>query len=820
LIPLLEQPEFEVEGYFASFAAVLVISFLALISGIRKRKTAEENENLLLTINKASFQESNAAILVTDPLGNPIHFNELFLETWGLKKETFIGVESQNWKNFAEAHFLDPKVYLDGKPDPQKEADLAIKDVVILKDGRYLQRTTRPLFQGERSLGRIWFYNDITELEQEKVKLEKVKTQLARQNKMLIELAGSEALQEGDLEEVFKQVLDSISEILEADSTSIWMLSENGEWIDRVHCQKPNKEKITGEARISTKAYQEYFTSLESSLTISGKSRVNEGWSTLDAPIRKRGKVVGMVCIGVPVIEMKWEQSMVNFMRSMSDVLAVSLETVERRAAEKELRNKDAIQDAIFELSGLGILVTTAERKIISYNDSYLTMWGMDEEFLLEEQPGTIVGFCQAQLKNGAELRETMHFLINNPDQDQFDLLEFKDGRIVERFTSVLNVDGQILGRVWFFRDISGQVETEQRLRITEARNQAILNSLPDLMLRIDTSGKILDLKVPDNETFLQINSEIIGKPIQHVLPLEFVHRALEQIGEIQQRKEASAFEIEMNLTGKLCDYEARLVPSNPDEILVIVRDVTERKRAEKELVQRNYELDSFVYRASHDLKAPLNSLMGLIDIVRNETTDENVLLYLGLMDKSVVKLDTFIRNLTDFSRINRLEIQYEKVDFGQMFDEITESLHYMEKADRVEKSVHLEPGPPLYADSFHIGIVLGNLISNAIKYQDLSKERPTVDVSVVVTEKEATIIVKDNGVGIPLEYQDRIFELFFRASNQSFGSGLGLYITRNAVEKMAGKISFHSSSDSGTHFIVTIPNQKELMVKHEEKKG
>jgi signal transduction histidine kinase len=227
-------------------------------------------------------------------------------------------------------------------------------------------------------------------------------------------------------------------------------------------------------------------------------------------------------------------------------------------------------------------------------------------------------------------------------------------------------------------------------------------------------------------------------------------------------------------------------------------------------LVQRNYELDSFVYRASHDLKAPLNSLMGLIDILGNETQDSNILMYLGLMDKSVVKLDTFIRNLTDFSRINRLQIKYTKVDFNQLVDEISESLRYMEHSARVEKSVKIAPGKPLYADGFHIGIVLSNLISNAIKYQDHSKEQARVDISVEVDEEKAVIVVEDNGMGIPKEYQDRIFELFFRASNQSFGSGLGLYITRNAVEKMDGTISFESEPGEGTRFTVTIPNQLE----------
>ena len=127
------------------------------------------------------------------------------------------------------------------------------------------------------------------------------------------------------------------------------------------------------------------------------------------------------------------------------------------------------------------------------------------------------------------------------------------------------------------------------------------------------------------------------------------------------------------------------------------------------------------------------------------------------------------------------------------MVDEIRESLKYMEKSARVTIEVAVEAGPALVADEFHLSIVMGNLISNAIKYQDLGKAAPEVKVEVSTTEERAVIVVADNGLGIPRQHQDRIFELFFRASNQSFGSGLGLYITRNAVEKMGGQIRFES---------------------------
>ncbi|MEM7039781.1 MAG: HAMP domain-containing sensor histidine kinase, partial [Bacteroidota bacterium] len=216
------------------------------------------------------------------------------------------------------------------------------------------------------------------------------------------------------------------------------------------------------------------------------------------------------------------------------------------------------------------------------------------------------------------------------------------------------------------------------------------------------------------------------------------------------------------------------------------------------------------------DLKAPLNSLMGLIDILESESKDPNVLTYLRLMDKSVVKLDTFIRNLTDFSRITRIEIQHQPVDVEELVTEIDESLRYMENSGTVIKSVVVHPGVPLVSDGFHLGIVLGNLISNAVKYLDKAKENQWVRVEVFSNPDHAKIIVEDNGVGIPEKYQSQIFDLFFRATNQSFGSGLGLYITRNAVEKMDGSITFTSKEGEGTRFEVTVPNHQGAPVSDE----
>ena len=219
-----------------------------------------------------------------------------------------------------------------------------------------------------------------------------------------------------------------------------------------------------------------------------------------------------------------------------------------------------------------------------------------------------------------------------------------------------------------------------------------------------------------------------------------------------------------------------------------------------------NFELDSFVYRASHDLRAPLRSVLGLLNLIKIETNEDQKSVYVNLAEKSINKLDSFILDLTNFSRNTRLEIKKEKIDFEAVIAESIENLKYMENADNVKSIIEISENEPYLSDPGRMAILFQNLISNAIKYQ-----RPYIDsfvkIKIIVNESGAAIEVSDNGKGISSEYLNKIFEMFFRASEDSYGSGLGLYITKQVVEKLQGKIEVESQFNEGTTFKVWLPH-------------
>jgi PAS domain S-box-containing protein len=243
--------------------------------------------------------------------------------------------------------------------------------------------------------------------------------------------------------------------------------------------------------------------------------------------------------------------------------------------------------------------------------------------------------------------------------------------------------------------------------------------------------------------------------------------------------------------------------------VTVFSLDITERIESQEELKRINFELDSFVYRSSHDMRAPLRSILGLVSLIREEHNSAQQVYYLELMEKSVQKLDTFITDMTDFSRNSRLEVAVAPIDFEAIIAGCADNLRYMENAERVALRVQVEASEPFYSDPLRISTVFQNLMSNSVKYQRLYIEDPYIEFAIRVDEQEVQIIYTDNGKGIDNEYLAKIFDMFFRASADSYGSGLGLYITDQVIKKMNGTIRVESELGQGSSFIITLPNLK-----------
>ncbi|HSY62041.1 MAG TPA: HAMP domain-containing sensor histidine kinase [Cytophaga sp.] len=221
-----------------------------------------------------------------------------------------------------------------------------------------------------------------------------------------------------------------------------------------------------------------------------------------------------------------------------------------------------------------------------------------------------------------------------------------------------------------------------------------------------------------------------------------------------------------------------------------------------------NEELDSYVYRTSRDMRSPLTSLMGLIHLVKTEKDLDKIEQLMSMQENCVNKLDTHIQQIIHLSKNIKTQSYLQPINFRSMLNNIFEELSFFAQANNVYKVIRIEGIAEFYSDTYRIQTILSNLISNSFKYYRISDERSTIEIDIHVQLKSTTIIIKDNGIGIPEEKMTNIFDMFYRGTNQSKGSGLGLYIVKEMVEKLNGTISVKSRVNVYTQFMIELPNK------------
>ncbi len=240
--------------------------------------------------------------------------------------------------------------------------------------------------------------------------------------------------------------------------------------------------------------------------------------------------------------------------------------------------------------------------------------------------------------------------------------------------------------------------------------------------------------------------------------------------------------------------------------LVINLHDITDRKLAEEKLLKANNELDQFIYKTSHDLRAPLLSALGLVELAEIDP-EKGKHDYLKMIKSSLVQLDNFIEDINSFYRNEKLAVRSELINLEDIIKGEFSQLTNFHNSEHIEIDYSLNRISDLYSDSVRIKTIITNVISNALKYSDKTKSNQFIDMKVQVTPDECVIKVEDNGIGIRQQYLSNIFDIFYRADENAKGSGLGLYIVKDTVDKLGGQIQVQSEYGKGTTFTITIPN-------------
>lgn len=251
------------------------------------------------------------------------------------------------------------------------------------------------------------------------------------------------------------------------------------------------------------------------------------------------------------------------------------------------------------------------------------------------------------------------------------------------------------------------------------------------------------------------------------------------------------------------------LMNKTDEQMQEIKRKSKQLRQRNKQLQKLNKEQDHFLYSTAHDLRSPLTSLSGLVNLMRIENKNPDLVHYFDKMDKSITRQEDFIEQIASFSKNKILKINPELLDLHQMVNETFEHHLYMAGADRIRKEIILfnEKNINFYSDYNRVLILLNNLISNGIRYSDPTKEKSFIRAEIIIQKTEATLKFIDNGIGINDEHLGSIFEMFYRAHDDSKGTGLGLFILQKTIRKMNGEVRVESILGEGTVFTITIPN-------------
>lgn len=252
-----------------------------------------------------------------------------------------------------------------------------------------------------------------------------------------------------------------------------------------------------------------------------------------------------------------------------------------------------------------------------------------------------------------------------------------------------------------------------------------------------------------------------------------------------------------------------RLMSKTDEQMREIKLKSKQLRQRNKQLRKLNKEQDHFLYSTAHDLRSPLTSLSGLVNLLRIENNAPELNHYFDKMEKSISRQEDFIEQIASFSKNKILKIKPEPLDLGQMINETLEHHSFMAGASRIRKEIVIDNKNDLdiYSDYNRVLILLNNLISNAIRYSDPEKTDSFIRAEISITKDEFSIRFADNGIGISEDHLDKIFDMFYRAHDDSKGTGLGLFILHETVRKMSGTVTVESIAGKGTVFTLTLPN-------------
>jgi PAS domain S-box-containing protein len=459
----------------------------------------------------------------------------------------------------------------------------------------------------------------------------------------------------------------------------------------------------------------------------------------------------------------------------------------------------ESLYRALFEQTNDGVFIIGLDLKLIAVNPRGANMLGYKAENLIGTSFNNLVALDTLTDSRGDILHED-----GSSEQPLYERTFIrKDGSKfpVEISTSVVYDEQDEPTHVQsIVRDITERKKIESDLQQSEARNRAIVDALPDLIIRMENTGKIIDFSANEYHSLFLPSNEIKGRLIREVWPEEISYHVMQAIEKSIETSDQQVFEAEFPTTDHI--FETRIEKIGRNEVLAIVRDISERAKLEQMKTD-------FINRASHELRTPITTAILMTELLQAGGSEEELEEYWQVLINELKRQKLLIDRFLMAGRLEskKLVIDPTALDVVPIIEESIVAVRPLARMKGININLNVaDDGSWVWGEATGLQQVFINLINNSVKY---SPESSKITVNIYQESPWIRIEISDQGMGIPKEDIPHLFERFFRARNVSIaeipGSGLGLYLVKSIVNELDGEISVESKSEYGTTFIVKL---------------
>jgi PAS domain S-box-containing protein len=522
---------------------------------------------------------------------------------------------------------------------------------------------------------------------------------------------------------------------------------------------------------------------------------------------------------------------MLSQIQERDRALQAARDTLEVRVEQRtgELEHSLSVLHATFEATAEGIVVVDANGKVVSYNEKFVKMWGLPTPIPSNSSGTELISKVAQNIKDADACLARMRQLYSEPDAESHDLVEFKDGRVFERYSQPQRIGGRSVGRVWSFRDVTERKVAEESLRKSDERFQLVARATNDAVWDWDIPANTLwwnqgfktlfGYKDEENQTDLTSRTERMH-PEDRDRIMEGIRRVIEGpetywASEYRFRRADGSYAYIYDR-----GYVMRAQDGRPLRMVGAMVDITQRRQSEEEVLRArdlaeaaNRAKSQFLANVSHEIRTPMNAIIGMTNFaLETNLSGEQRSLLLTVQDSADTLLN-IINDILDFSKVEagKMELQPIRFNLRERLEDTVSTFGVRAREKGLELACFLEASVPetVIGDPGRLRQVLVNLLGNAIKFTESGEV-----VLRVFTEKRYNdrivlhFAVTDTGIGIPEDKQQVIFEAFTQADNSPTrnygGTGLGLTISSQLTDLMGGKIWVESKHGLGSTFHFT----------------